>query len=53
MKKLCLLSNKITKSIIPIFLFHIISCSSIDGEVSELVSSMTLEEKIGQMTQVD
>ena len=53
MKKLCLLSNKITKSIIPFFLFHIISCSSIDGEVSELVSSMTLEEKIGQMTQVD
>ena len=53
MKKLCLLSNKMTKSIIPIFLFHIISCSSIDGEVSELVSSMTLEEKIGQMTQVD
>ena len=53
MKKLCLLSNKIIKSIIPIFLFHIISCSSIDGEVSELVSSMTLEEKIGQMTQVD
>ena len=53
MKKLCLLSNKTIKSIIPIFLFHIISCSSIDGEVSELVSSMTLEEKIGQMTQVD
>ena len=53
MKKLCLLSNKITKSIITIFLFHIISCTSIDGEVSELVSSMTLEEKIGQMTQVD
>ena len=53
MKKLCLLSNKITKSIIPILLIHIISCSSIDGEVSELVSSMTIEEKIGQMTQVD
>ena len=53
MKKLCLLSNKITKSIIPIFFIHIISCSSIDGEVSELVSSLTLEEKIGQMTQVD
>ena len=53
MKKSCLLNNKLTKTIISIFLFQIISCSSIDGEVSKLVSSMTLEEKIGQMTQVD
>ena len=53
MKRLCLLNNKLTKTIISIFLFQIMSCSSIDGEVSKLVSSMTLEEKIGQMTQVD
>ena len=53
MKKSCLLNNKLTKTIISIFLFQIMSCSSIDGEVSKLVSSMTLEEKIGQMTQVD
>lgn len=53
MKKSCLLNNKLTKTIISIFLFQIISCSTIDGEVKKLVSSMTLEEKIGQMTQVD
>jgi len=53
MKKSCLLNNKLTKTITSIFLFQIMSCSSIDGEVSKLVSSMTLEEKIGQMTQVD
>ena len=53
MKKSCLLNNKLTKTIISVFLFQIMSCSSIDGEVSKLVSSMTLEEKIGQMTQVD
>jgi beta-glucosidase len=53
MKKLCLLNNILSKSIAPISLLHIISCSSIDVEVSNLVSSMTIEEKIGQMTQVD
>ena len=53
MKKSCLLNNKLIKTITSIFLFQIMSCSSIDGEVSKLVSSMTLEEKIGQMTQVD
>ncbi|MDA9991493.1 glycoside hydrolase family 3 C-terminal domain-containing protein [Candidatus Marinimicrobia bacterium] len=53
MKKSCLLNNKLTKTITSIFLFQIMSCSSIDGEVSKLVSSMTVEEKIGQMTQVD
>jgi beta-glucosidase len=53
MKKSCLLNNKLTKTIISIFLFQIISCSTIDGEVKKLVLSMTLEEKIGQMTQVD
>ena len=53
MKKSCLLNNKLTKTIASVFLFQIMSCSSIDGEVSKLVSSMTLEEKIGQMTQVD
>ena len=47
MKKSCLLNNKLTKTITSVFLFQIISCSSIDGEVSKLVSSMTLEEKIG------
>ena len=53
MKKSCLLNNKLIKTITSIFLFQIMSCSSIDGEVSKLVSSMTVEEKIGQMTQVD
>ena len=53
MKKSCLLNNKLTKTITSIFLFQIISCSTIDGEVKKLVLSMTLEEKIGQMTQVD
>ena len=31
---------------------HIVSCSA-DNEIDRLVSSMTLDEKIGQMTQVD
>ena len=53
MKKSCLLNNKLTKTITSIFLFQIISCSTIDGEVKKLVLSMSLEEKIGQMTQVD
>ena len=53
MKKLCLLNNILLQTIAPAFLSLIISCSSIDGEVSNLVSSMTIEEKIGQMTQVD
>ena len=53
MKKSCLLNNKLIKTITSIFLFQIMSCSSIDGEVKKLVLSMTLEEKIGQMTQVD
>ena len=52
MIKLCYLNRIFSKSITLLVAIHLVSCSA-NNDVSGLISSMTLEEKIGQMTQVD
>jgi len=52
MIKLCYLNRIFSKSLTFLVAIHLVSCST-NNDVSGLISSMTLEEKIGQMTQVD
>jgi beta-glucosidase len=52
MIKLCCSNRKYVKSFALVSLIYIVSCSS-GNEIDRLVRSMTLDEKIGQMTQVD
>ncbi len=52
MIRLCFLNRLFSKSLALLVFIHLVSCS-INNDISGLVSSMTLEEKIGQMTQVD
>ena len=52
MIKLCYLNRIFSKSITLLVAIHLVSCSA-NNDISDLVSSMTLKEKIGQMTQVD
>ena len=52
MIKLCYLNRIFSKSITLLVAIHLVSCSA-NNDISGLVSSMTLKEKIGQMTQVD
>ena len=52
MIKLCYLNRNFSKSLTFLVAIHLVSCST-NNDVSGLISSMTLEEKIGQMTQVD
>ena len=52
MIRLCFLNRLFSKSLALIVFIHLVSCST-NNDISGLVSSMTLEEKIGQMTQVD
>ena len=52
MIKLCYLNRIFSKSITLLVVIHLVSCSA-NNDINGLVSSMTLKEKIGQMTQVD
>ena len=52
MIKLCYLNRIFSKSITLLVAIHLVSCSA-NNDISDLVSFMTLKEKIGQMTQVD
>ena len=52
MIKLCYLNRIFSKSLTFVVVVHLVFCST-NNDVSGLISSMTLEEKIGQMTQVD
>jgi len=52
MIKLCYLNRIFSKSITLLVAIHLVSCSA-NNDINGLVSSMTLKEKIGQMTQVD
>ena len=52
MIKLCYLNRIFSKPLTFLVAIHLVSCST-NNDVSGLISSMTLEEKIGQMTQVD
>ena len=52
MIKLCYLNRIFSKSITLLVAIHLVSCLD-NNDISGLVSSMTLKEKIGQMTQVD
>ena len=52
MIKLCYLNRIFSKSLTFLVAIHLVSCLA-NNDVSGLISSMTLEEKIGQMTQVD
>ena len=52
MIKLCYLNRIFYKSITLLVAIHLVSCSA-NNDINGLVSSMTLKEKIGQMTQVD
>ena len=52
MIKLCYLNRIFSKSLTFLVAIHLVSCST-NNDVNGLISSMTLEEKIGQMTQVD
>ena len=52
MIKLCYINRIFSKSLTFLVAIHLVSCST-NNDVSGLISSMTLEEKIGQMTQVD
>ena len=52
MIRLCYLNRIFSKSLTFVVVVHLVFCST-NNDVSGLISSMTLEEKIGQMTQVD
>ena len=52
MIKLRYLNRIFSKSITLLVAIHLVSCSA-NNDINGLVSSMTLKEKIGQMTQVD